>query len=580
MGLAVVLLLFVAAPYILASSPVRNLLLRLAVSKIDGRITCGQARLGWFSAPAFYDIAIAPPSGPPLLSIAKIEMDRSLWQLISGWPDCGRVVCERPVAHLIVDDTGSNFRRVFAPLEKDEPEPDEPVHERPWTGVPQVRAEIEIANASVIVERVAGNGATVAEAIQNAPVVTATPRITLASTGPTPQPAPAAESADDGARWEAQGIHVVAGLRPLTDGEGLEAYVEPGKLIENAEITRAVANQWLQFVAPILAGSANVDGDFSVELAEWRIPLEHPDQAVCGGHLVIHSLVVEAGPMVTYIASLVGVPAELLMARDTGIEFLLQDRRVHHRDLGFRLGGLPVHTSGSVGLDRTLDLLAEVTLPTFAESTGPLRRALSGKTIEIPVHGTLAKPEVDGQALAHSGMGILDEAFGGLLDRLTGESGPAFPELHNPNEAIAGDEPAAPTPTDSDAAEDAPAAPGDSTAPGDEPVANDTSTSDASPGQVAGDAAAVAMPIVEELLKAWRTRRQQSSATPAGDTEPAPGDVNAATADAPATDTEAPTTETAPRRPLLDTWRRLRERRRRAAEEPAPAIEQPSHADE
>ncbi|MBX9791065.1 MAG: hypothetical protein K2Y37_19270 [Pirellulales bacterium] len=572
-------LLFVAAPYILGSAPVRNLFLRIAVSKIDGRITCGKARLGWFSAPAFHEIAISPPNGPPLLSIARIELDRPLWRLITGWPDCGRVVCEKPVAHLIVDDTGSNFRRVFAPLQKDEPDDLEP-HERPWTGVPQVRAEVEIADASVIVERVAGDGSTAALTPKDVAANTGSPIaiVSAAAQQPTAAPPPAT-ALEPGARWEVGGIHVVAGLRPIPNGQGVEAYVAPGKLIDHAELTRAVAAQWLQFIAPVLSGSAKVDGSFSVDLAEWRIPLEHPDEAVCGGHVIIHSLVVESGPMVTYLASLVGVPAELLLARDTGIEFEMENRRVYHRDLGFRLGGLPVHTSGSVGLDRTLDLVAEITLPTFADDTGPLRRALSGKTIEVPVHGTLAKPELDGQALAHSGMGILDDALGGLLDRLTGQSGPAFPDAHTPA-APPSDAQSAPAPADAAAGDEAPAAPAVPTAEGSAPQSDEPATT-SSPANAAGEAAAVAMPIVEELLKAWRERRQRGQTSPptADGTPPAPSS-DAAPEGAPATESAPDGSEAAPRRPLRDTWRRFRDRRRRTTEEvPTPAPAQPAPSD-
>ena len=588
-------LLFVASPYLLGSAPVRNLLLRLAVSQIDGKISCGQARLGWFSAPAFFDISISPPTGPPLLSIAKIEVDRPLWKLIAGWPDCGRVVCERPIAHLIVDDTGSNFKRVFAPLAKNQPQPDDP-HKQPWTGVPQVRAEVEITDAGVIFERVAGDGASQITS-SNEMVVT---RVAAVDAASAPE---VKDSMDEHARWEVKGIHVVAGLRPIAGGEGLEAYVEPGKLIDHAELTRAVATQWLQFIAPVISGATEIDGSFSVDLEEWRVPLEHPDQAAGGGHVVIHSLVIEAGPMISYIASLVGVPPELFLGRDTGVDFAIENRRVFHRDLGFKLGGLPVHTSGSVGLDRTLDLLAEITLPKFADSTGPLRHAISGKTIHVPIHGTLQKPEVDGKALASSGMGILDEAFGGLLDRLTGQSGPTFPETHTPGDAPATETPpgeASPVET----TEAAPAAPaeaiaGTDTAPaapatdpatasapadGQTPATAPGPAAPGDPAAAAGDAAAAAIPIVEELLKAWRSRRQQARTAPAapgGVAPAAPGDAAVAppASGASAGEAVAPAPAAEPRHPLREGWRRFRDRRRRPADEPAPAASTPAPGD-
>jgi hypothetical protein len=94
-----------------------------------------------------------------------------------------------------------------------------------------------------------------------------------------------------------------------------------------------------------------------------------------------------------------------------------------------------------VGLDQTLDIVAEVTLPEFDNQDAPVRNALSGRQLVIPIRGTLAKPEVDAQSLANSGIDLLNDVLANLGQRLPNTSAPPsgeevpLPDPNNPNAA-------------------------------------------------------------------------------------------------------------------------------------------------
>jgi translocation and assembly module TamB len=81
----------------------------------------------------------------------------------------------------------------------------------------------------------------------------------------------------------------------------------------------------------------------------------------------------------------------------------LENGRVHHENLTLTANGFTVTTTGSVGLDGSLQLSAEVPVPETA--VGPLlrnnpklREAIAAKRIRVPVGGTIAKPQLDQRA--------------------------------------------------------------------------------------------------------------------------------------------------------------------------------------
>src|SRR5690606_19192762 len=150
----------------------------------------------------------------------------------------------------------------------------------------------------------------------------------------------------------------------------------------------------------ILAEATHARGDISVDLRGCRVPLEHPIEMDIAGTLKLHQ--VEAGPgsLVRGIADKLGVPAMSELAHETHVDFEIRERRVVHHNLEFGLGrALRVRTSGTVGFDQTLDLLAEVWLSVSNEQR-PLLSAMSDKPLRISIRGTFKKPIIDTQELA------------------------------------------------------------------------------------------------------------------------------------------------------------------------------------
>ncbi|HAY80151.1 MAG TPA: hypothetical protein DCY79_10140, partial [Planctomycetaceae bacterium] len=92
--------------------------------------------------------------------------------------------------------------------------------------------------------------------------------------------------------------------------------------------------------------------------------------------------------------------------------------RIYHRGMQFVGGGeVRIRTTGSVGLDQSLDLVAEIpVLDAWADKSDWLA-GLRGQSFRIPVRGTLTDPAVDSRALQQIGKQALQGTANRLLEQ-------------------------------------------------------------------------------------------------------------------------------------------------------------------
>lgn len=189
-------------------------------------------------------------------------------------------------------------------------------------------------------------------------------------------------------------------LEQRPDGSDWEVTIEPGVFVENVRINPKMAANGLQYIAPIMAGVTETEGRFSIELADCRIPLKSPELGRLQGRLFVHDILLGPGPMLQQFAVLFQFNETVPIARDTAVNFELRDGRVYHDNLIFMLDNARVYTSGSVGLDKTLQLTAVMPIPdSWIRREPRLQQALQGQTITIPITGTLSSPRLDERAL-------------------------------------------------------------------------------------------------------------------------------------------------------------------------------------
>lgn len=208
-------------------------------------------------------------------------------------------------------------------------------------------------------------------------------------------------------------VRVAAELR-LAE-EPMTLLVAPGRLADQIRINPRMCAHALQYIAPVLAGVATADGRFSIELDACRIPLGDLARGELGGRMIIHSVEVGPGPLVQELAVVLGRPYPAQLNRQSVVPFRLVDGRVYHQNLELVFPDLTIRTYGSVGLDKTLAIMAEMPVPPKWIGNNPLGTALKNQTIRLPIGGTLAKPAIDQATLANLSQQFVRNAAGSVI---------------------------------------------------------------------------------------------------------------------------------------------------------------------
>ncbi|HLQ43312.1 MAG TPA: hypothetical protein VK137_01175, partial [Planctomycetaceae bacterium] len=207
------------------------------------------------------------------------------------------------------------------------------------------------------------------------------------------------------------------------------------KVLDQVRLTPELCNQWLKFVAPLLADATQVDGKCSLDLAKGSLPLLSPTSGRLAGTLSVHQAAVRPGALAAEIVSAVEQVRSIIQRRSPragnservllempaqAVPFQLAEGRVAHQGATFVVSDVVVRTSGSVGLDDSLNLIAEI--PIKDEWLGNVKAlgSLKGKSVQIPISGTLSKPRMDGQVLANLARQMGRSAVENLLPDPTG----------------------------------------------------------------------------------------------------------------------------------------------------------------
>ncbi len=217
-----------------------------------------------------------------------------------------------------------------------------------------------------------------------------------------------------------------------------ELTLPPGPLITNVRISPEVSEAMLKFVAPVLAGATQSEGLFSLALEGARVPLGEPKRADAGGQLTVHSVRVVPGPMAQQWVGLAqqieslakrrdptaGASRQqmtLLSVKDQQVNFRVADGRVYHQNMEFQVGDVTLRSQGSVGLDETVSLTLTVPIQDAWVANEPLLSGLKGQSLQIPISGTLSRPQMDQRAIGSLTQQLLQgaaqQAVGGELNK-------------------------------------------------------------------------------------------------------------------------------------------------------------------
>ena len=195
--------------------------------------------------------------------------------------------------------------------------------------------------------------------------------------------------------------------------------VQPGVILENVEVNPQMCEGGLKYIAPVLADVATANGRFSIAIDQCRLPIDDPGSGELVGRFMVHSMTVGAGPLLQQFTPLLknaGTPAEL--QKESVVTFWMNDRRVYHKGLELVFPDITIKTHGYVGLDESLDLIAEMPVPPkwIEQTGGSIKPALQDQKVMIPIAGTLSRPQLNQQQMQKAMQQFVGKAATNVLE--------------------------------------------------------------------------------------------------------------------------------------------------------------------
>jgi translocation and assembly module TamB len=189
-----------------------------------------------------------------------------------------------------------------------------------------------------------------------------------------------------------------------------------GRLADRVQLTREMCEGALQYIAPVLADSVEVKGLVSVDVEEVKVPLGHLEQADFAGSIRLEDAQATGSPLLRELLVLTEGQPVVEIDKESEIRFRVRQGRVYHEGLRLRLPGMVIETSGFVGLDRSLEMTAEMPIPPRWFPNERVREKLAGQRIRVPIGGTLDKPRLDKQGFQRQVAELVQESAGRLIE--------------------------------------------------------------------------------------------------------------------------------------------------------------------
>lgn len=238
---------------------------------------------------------------------------------------------------------------------------------------------------------------------------------------------------------ETKGIPFAGGLiqfAPQIDLRGEAPAITMGqtRVINNVTLQPSTARQWLRFVAPLAADATSAQGNFSVDVGGANIPLFDPLKMEARGAIRLSNVVIGAGPTAQQLlATVTQLRAILkpgsseqnlntwLQLEDQTVPVLVREGRIFHENLRFRHKDLTIQTRGSVGLDQSLNMVAQIPIADDWIAGKDFLSSLRGKFISIPIGGTVSNPILDKSAIQNLSRELVRDAAGNALNKAIGD---------------------------------------------------------------------------------------------------------------------------------------------------------------
>jgi len=220
-------------------------------------------------------------------------------------------------------------------------------------------------------------------------------------------------------------------IAPDVDLRGASPLVvmQPTRVIDNVALSPDTARQWMKYVAPLVADATSAQGNVTLDTQTLRVPMFDPMAMEATGTVRLTNVVIGAGPLADQLLGTISQIRAVLKPESSGrdlttwlkmeeqmIPVMVKDRAVHHQNVTFSHNDTVVRTSGSVGFDQTLNMVAEIAIADDWIEGKRFLSSLKGQSLSIPISGTVSQPRLDRRAVEQLTNQLLRSAAGSALN--------------------------------------------------------------------------------------------------------------------------------------------------------------------
>jgi hypothetical protein len=188
---------------------------------------------------------------------------------------------------------------------------------------------------------------------------------------------------------------------------GMMLTLAPVTIFDKQKLTPEVGDELLHLIVPTLSDLTGVEGEISLSVDKFRVPLGVPEselekRAELAGKLQLHQISVSTKTpllqaLVKVLADMYGKkPSDVVrVVKNADVRFQARDGRMYHEGLRFGFpdfsSDLLITSRGSVGIDKSLDIILVV--PSVLVDTKDLE-IKKAAPVHFRVTGTIDKPIV------------------------------------------------------------------------------------------------------------------------------------------------------------------------------------------
>jgi len=233
-------------------------------------------------------------------------------------------------------------------------------------------------------------------------------------------------------------------------------YLAKQRILDSVQMTPETCASALKYINPLAAGATAAEGTFSIDSDGVQMPLYDPMKLRARATVTLQNVVVSAGPMAEQlIASAQQLqtiirPDKVNSERDYNtwlrmseqtIPVSVENGRVYHEGIKFSHDDIRIETSGSVGLDQTVNMVARIPIPDDWLTSSEYLDGLKGQAISIPITGTVSRPVLDQQAIRNFSGQLAKAAAGDAFNKVIGDKvAPKISQYQNQlNEKLGGE---------------------------------------------------------------------------------------------------------------------------------------------